>query len=161
MTISDLGVLRVTDRKTWKKILKTAMVEHHGRIPEAAATLGVSVPTMHRWLKEVPGVPRAPRGARPKDGPLTIPRWTHCDACQAGVFVREAGSARAAGSLFEIEACPTCRRFEDDENAAGLVSALLEILESLGRERNLATVADALELLERMTTKATFSVATT
>jgi hypothetical protein len=123
------------------------MVEHQGRIPEAAATLGVSIPTMHRWLAEIPGVPRAPRGARPKGAPATLPRWTACD-CQAGVCVETRNGGRL-DHLFEIERCETCKRFEDDENAADLVRALLEILDSLGRTRNLPTVADALEALER------------
>jgi hypothetical protein len=150
MTISDLGVLRVSDRRMWKRVLRNAMAEHQGRIPEAAATLGVSVPTMHRWLKEIPNVLRARRGARPKGAAPILPRWTACD-CQAGVCVetRDAGGSQ----LFEIERCETCKRFEDDENAADLVRALLEILDSLGRKRNLPTVADALEALERVGTR--------
>jgi hypothetical protein len=147
MTISDLGLLRVRDRRMWKRTIRNAMAEHQGRIPEAAATLGVSIPTMHRWLAEIPNVPRAPRGARPKGAPATLPKWTACD-CQAGVCV-EARQDADGGQLFEVERCDTCMRFEDDENAADLVRALLEILETLGRTRNLSTVADALEALER------------
>lgn len=152
MSVSRLGALKVSDPKAWREAVRSAMAEHEGKIPEAAESVGVSVPTFYRWLKTLPSVKRAPRGPRLKSGapgPLVAAerRWTDC-SCHAGVKVVTRRSHD--GERFRVRRCLACTRFEDDESAKGLVAALLELLEAYGSERNLPTVADALEGFERM-----------
>ena len=67
---SALGALRLYDPAAWARKVRAAMRANQGRIAPAAAALGVSRRTLHRWLadpsladvpRHAPGVPYGPR----------------------------------------------------------------------------------------------------
>ena len=61
---SALGALRLYDPAAWARKVRAAMRANQGRIAPAAAALGVSWRTLHRWLAapELADVPRHPAG---------------------------------------------------------------------------------------------------
>lgn len=70
MMISQIGALKIADYAAWCTRVHAAMVKHGGGFPEAAAELGVSVRTLHRWLEEPAFLqlrtPRAPASIKRK-----------------------------------------------------------------------------------------------
>jgi predicted ArsR family transcriptional regulator len=69
--ITPTGALRIADPIAWKARVLRTLKECGGRVPEAAAELGVSGRTLFRWMLDLEAegaeVPRAltgPRGPR-------------------------------------------------------------------------------------------------
>jgi ActR/RegA family two-component response regulator len=62
--ITPAGALRIVDSAKWVRLVKRAMREAGGRVPDAARALGVSRRQMYRWLMEpaFAAVARAPVG---------------------------------------------------------------------------------------------------
>jgi len=52
MPVSNLGALRVVDRKKWERVVRAALAAHPGRT-EAAHELGVSTRTLSNWTREL------------------------------------------------------------------------------------------------------------
>ncbi len=52
--LTAIGATRVADPEGWEKQVRACMKRAKGRIPEAAAELGVSTRTLFRWLADPP-----------------------------------------------------------------------------------------------------------
>ena len=67
--ITDLLATRIKDSLEWRNDIANAMAKSDGRVPDAAAKLGVSSRTLYRNLEEpeLDDVDRAPMG-RPSEG---------------------------------------------------------------------------------------------
>jgi DNA-binding NtrC family response regulator len=67
--ITDLLATRIKDSLEWRNDIANAMAKSDGRVPDAAAKLGVSSRTLYRNLEEpeLDDVDRAPMG-RPPEG---------------------------------------------------------------------------------------------
>lgn len=72
----DLSSLRRLFPNEWASYIKKEMAEHGGRIPATAASLGVSVRLLYKWLTEeaFADVKRAPEGRPPLEGDPDSPR---------------------------------------------------------------------------------------
>ena len=66
MTMTEMGLLKLTNRPEWANRVKDAMRRNSGRVAETALSLGVTTRTLFRWLNEpeFSGVRRAPVGIR-------------------------------------------------------------------------------------------------
>lgn len=70
-------------------------------------------------------------------------KYHDCPECCAGLYID--------GKTLRVKACPHCRRFETDQDAAVCAEALIDLLRRVNRQLVAqgedATVADALEEL--------------
>ena len=68
--ITPTGALRIADPVAWKAKVLRVLRENGGRVPEAAAELGVSHRTLFRWMVDLEAegetVTRADPGPRPR-----------------------------------------------------------------------------------------------
>lgn len=66
MSLTPLGLLRLSARPAWARRVREAMQASGGRIPDAAEALEVSMRTLFRWLDEpdLADVPRVANGAK-------------------------------------------------------------------------------------------------
>ena len=65
--ITATGALRIADYTAWKAKVLRVLRENGGRVPEAAAELGVSHRTLFRWMVDLQAegkVARAKKGPR-------------------------------------------------------------------------------------------------
>jgi hypothetical protein len=76
-----------------------------------------------------------------KPGAEHLPTSEACEGHCMGAFVDE--------ETLAVTRCDSCKRFETDEDAAALCTALLEILYGVAREAGSPTVADALDEVAR------------
>ena len=70
---------------------------------------------------------------------LPDPDEAPCDVGCEGLFVD--------GDTFAVTRCDTCKRFEDDHDAANLATVLINLLHAVHLDSKAATVADALDEL--------------